>query len=146
MLPERLEAEYRDAANDLSRPVVIHHAVLGSLERFIGMLLEHYRGMLPLWLAPEQILVASIGKDQGGYAAHVAATLDAQGYRTKLDVRPEKLAKKIAEARAAGIPLLAALGAREAADGTVSLRRQDGRQEVLPLTGVDDALRGEAFR
>ena len=146
VLPARLEAEYRDAENGLSRPVVIHHAVLGSLERFIGMLLEHYRGMLPLWLAPEQILVASIGKDQGDYAAHVAETLNGQGYRTKLDVRAEKLSKKIAEARASGIPLLAALGAREAANGTLSLRRQDGRQEVLPLAGVDDALRGEAFR
>ena len=146
VLPERLDAAYVDAQGRKVRPVMIHHAVLGSVERFVGILLEHHGGALPLWLAPEQIVVASIGLDQADYAQHVAADLAADGYRVATDVRPERLSKKIVDARTAGIPILMAVGAREAWDGTVSLRHRDGRQQVLDVRAAAAALRAEAFR
>ena len=146
VLPERLDAHYVDAENRKVRPVMIHHAILGSLERFIGVLLEHHRGKLPLWLAPEQIVVASIGAAQAGYAEQVAAALEDDGYRAVADTRPERLSRKVVDAREAGIPLLMAVGKREAAEGSVALRRRDGRQEVLGLAEAAAKLRAEAFR
>ncbi len=123
-----------------------HHAVLGSIERFVGMLLEHYAGNLPLWLAPEQILCAPIGAEQDDYARRVASLLTERGYRVALDCRPERLPRKIVDAHALGIPILLALGRREAAAETVALRRRDGRQESVALALLDEALRAEAFR
>ncbi len=146
VLPERLDASFVDADNARVRPVILHHAVLGSLERFIAMLLEHYAGDLPLWLAPEHLAVAPIGAEQRGYAERVAALLEREGYRVALDRRPVRLARKIVDARVQGIPLLLALGAREAAAETVNLRRRDGAQQTLPLAAVAAALRAEAFR
>jgi threonyl-tRNA synthetase len=126
--------------------VILHHAVLGSIERFIAMLLEHYRGELPLWLAPEQLAVCTIGEGVDAYAERVAGRLGGEGYRVALDLRPERLARKILDARAQAIPLLLALGRREAAAETVSLRRRDGSTEILPLGAVAASLRPEAFR
>lgn len=146
VLPERLDARYVDEQNARPRPVILHHAVLGSIERFIAMLLEHYAGNLPLWLAPEQILCAPIGAEQDAYAERVAALLAAQGYRVAVDRRPERLPRKIVDAHALGIPILLALGRREAAEESVALRRRDGRQESLKLARLDEALRAEAFR
>lgn len=146
VLPERLDARYADETGGKARPVMIHHAVLGSVERFIGMLLEHYEGDLPLWLAPDQIVVASIGAAQAAYADGVVARLEDAGYRAVTDIRPERLAKKIVDARDAGIPLLMAVGVREARDGTVSLRRRDGSQAVLSLDEAIASLKVEAFR
>ena len=146
VLPERLDARYADAEDRRVRPVMIHHAVLGSVERFIGILLEHHRGKLPLWLAPDQIVVASIGRDQAECAEQVAAELAAADLRVVTDTSAERLSRKIMDAREAGIPILMAVGKREAADGTVSVRRQDGEQEVLPLEDAVAALRAEAFR
>jgi threonyl-tRNA synthetase len=146
VLPERLDASFVDEHNARPRPVILHHAVLGSLERFIAVLLEHYAGNLPLWLAPEQICCASISQDQAGYAERAAALLIEQGYRVAADCRPERLARKIVDAREQGIPILLALGRREAEAETVALRRRDGSQEILPLAAVADALRAEAFR
>lgn len=146
VLPERLDARYLDERNEAQRPAMIHHAVLGSLERFIGMLLEHYAGNLPLWLAPEQIVVALIGERQADYAGRVAGELEAVGYRVVTDVRPERLSKKIVDAREAGIPILMAVGDREERDGSVALRRRDGAQDVMPLGAAAEALKAEAFR
>jgi threonyl-tRNA synthetase len=146
VLPERLDASFVDEHNERPRPVILHHAVLGSFERFIAVLLEHYAGNLPLWLAPEQICCASISQDQADYAERAAALLMEQGYRVVVDRRPERLARKIVDAREQGIPILLALGRREAEAATVALRRRDGRQESLPLAAVDAALRAEAFR
>ena len=146
VLPERLDAAYVDAQGRKVRPVMIHHAVLGSVERFVGILLEHHEGMLPLWLAPEQIVVASIGAAEAAYAHAVADDLAAVGYRVATDVRPERLSRKIVDARHAGIPILMAVGAREARDGTVSLRRRDGGQQVLAARAAAESLRAEAFR
>ncbi|HWI26275.1 MAG TPA: threonine--tRNA ligase [Stellaceae bacterium] len=146
VLPDRLGAAYVDAENRHLRPAILHHAVLGSIERFIGLLLEHYEGRLPLWLAPEQLALCTIGEGQEPYAERVASLLSSEGYRVALDLRPERLSRKILDARAQEIPLLLALGRREAATETVSLRRRDGDRESLPLAAVADALRAEAFR
>lgn len=146
VLPERLDAWYADAHDQRLRPVMIHHAVLGSLERFVGMLLEHYRGQLPLWLAPDQIVVASLDAAQAGYAEDVAAQLRADDFRVAVDARAERLSRKVADAHAAGIPVLLAVGPREAIAGTVSLRRGDAPLQTLSVAAAVDALRDEAFR
>lgn len=146
VLPERMGAEYVDSDNGRRHPVLIHHAVLGSLERFIGMLLEHHRGALPLWLAPEQILLASVGPEQEGYVRKVAAVLGREGYRVAVDVRRERLSRKIAEAHDQGVPLVAVAGEREAERGALSFRRRDGRQEELPVAEAARRFRKEAFR
>jgi threonyl-tRNA synthetase len=144
VLPERLDTCYTDARGQRVRPVMIHHAVLGSLERFVGIVLEHYQGQLPLWLAPEQVVVASIARPHNVYAERVGEAFVAEGYRTVIDVRAERLSRKVVDAREAGIPILLAVGAREARDGTVCLRRRDGEQEVLPIGAAAHALRAEA--
>jgi threonyl-tRNA synthetase len=123
---------------------MIHQAVLGSLERFLAMLLEHYRGRLPLWLAPDQLVVASIGEAQAAYAARVSYAFQQHDFRVALDVRPERLSRKIVDAREAGIPVLIAVGAREDKAGTVSLRR-DGEQTILPVDEAILRLRPDAF-
>jgi threonyl-tRNA synthetase len=146
VLPERLRADYVDADGARRRPVLIHHAVLGSVERFIGMLLEHFRGDLPLWLAPDQVMVASIGADQAGYAGLVAERFERAGLRVVLEDGADRLSRKIVTARAAGIPVIAAVGRQEAAAGTVSLRARDGTQAVLGLDEATERLRVEAVR
>jgi len=144
VLPERLGARYVDSDGRFVQPVMLHQAVLGSLERFIAMLLEHYDGQLPLWLAPDQAVVASIGDECAAYARRVADDLAAHGLRVALDLRPERLGRKIVDAREAGIPIVLAVGAREAEAGTVALRRRDGTQEVLAIAEAGARLRAEA--
>ncbi|MEO1224171.1 MAG: threonine--tRNA ligase [Pseudomonadota bacterium] len=144
ILPERLDATYVDASNRHVRPIMIHHAVLGSLERFVGILLEHYDGNLPLWLAPDQIVVASIGEAQNDYAQSVAAELEDADFRAIADTRPERLSRKIVDAREAGIPILMAVGNREQADNSVSMRWRDGSQQACSVTDALSRLRGEA--
>lgn len=131
VLPERLDAEYVDADNRRRRPVLIHHAVLGSLERFIGMLLEHYEGRLPFWLAPEQVMVAGIGADAQVQAQVLAERLEDMNLRVVLDIAPGRLGDKVAAAHAAAIPVLLVVGPREAAAGSVSWRQADGAVRVL---------------
>jgi threonyl-tRNA synthetase len=125
---------------------MIHQAVLGSLERFIGMLLENCGGQLPLWLAPEQVAVLSIEPAQAAYAAEVAAAFEAEGLRATLDDRAERLPRKIVDAHAAAIPLIAVVGAREAAAGTLMLRCRDAAQREMTVKEAVAALRPEAFR
>ena len=133
VLPERLDAAYHDEKNGASRPVILHHAVLGSLERFIGILLEHHDGNLPPWLAPEQVLVASINKEAAPYALKVEQALLDVGLRVALDDGADTLPRKIVDARERGIPLIAVIGKREARERTVALRHRDGSQEALSL-------------
>jgi threonyl-tRNA synthetase len=140
VLPERLEIAYRDEANGRAVPALLHHAVLGSLERFIGMLLEHYEGQLPLFLAPDQIVVASIGAAQADYAASVCDRFAAAGWRAVLDDGPETLARKIVAAREAAIPVMGVAGSREAGDGTIALRFRNGTQAVLPVDAAIQRL------
>ncbi|WP_323120191.1 His/Gly/Thr/Pro-type tRNA ligase C-terminal domain-containing protein [Burkholderia alba] len=114
---------------------MIHHAVLGSLERFIGILLEHYEGGLPAWLAPDQIVVANVAPDAQRFAGRAAHAFEASGCRVARDFRAERLPRKIVDARALGAPIVAVVGRKEA--GAVSLRLRNGEQHTLAM---DDAL------
>ncbi len=144
VLPERLDAAYRDEANGKAVPVILHHAVLGSLEQFVGFLLEQHEGRLPFWLAPEQIMIATAGgAGAEPAAAEALASFEAAGLRAVLDDGADTLARKIVRAHEAGIPVVAIIGAREVRDGTITLRRHDGRQEISPLAGAIERLRIE---
>jgi threonyl-tRNA synthetase len=140
-LPERFDAVFVGADGSKHRPVLIHHAVLGSLERFIAILLEHEKGQLPFWLAPDQVLVAAVGPDQERAALEATDRLRALGLRATVDVRAESLSRKVADSVSLGIPVVAAIGAREAVDGTVTLRWPDGAKDVMYLEAAAARLR-----
>jgi threonyl-tRNA synthetase len=145
VLPERLDAEFVNERNERELPVMIHHAVLGSIERFIAMLLEHHEGWLPVWLAPEQIVVATISDANVGYAQEVMHALDDSGIRAVLDNRPERLEKKIVDAREKQIPILVALGSRDQRERTISVRLRDGKQSTFAFAEGVEYLRMAAL-
>ena len=132
-LPERFELEYTGADGEKHRPVMIHRVVLGSIERFIGILTEHYAGAFPVWLAPVQVRVLTITDRANEAAEKVAAALDAAGLRVEKDLRNEKIGKKIAEGRSQKIPYLLILGDKEAESGTVAVRSRGGDEGVMAL-------------
>ena len=137
MMPERFGLSYVDSDGAEQRPVMIHRAILGSLERFYGVMLEHFAGDLPPWLAPEQLRVLPITDSVVGYAEQVAETLRGHGLRADVDRRSEKLGWKIREGETMKIPYLLVVGQREAENNTVSLRLRHGRDEgVQPLDAV----------
>jgi threonyl-tRNA synthetase len=137
VLPERLGASYIGADGAKHTPVMLHRAILGSLERFIGVLIEHYAGRLPLWLAPVQAVVATITNEADGYAREVAAALASAGVRVEADLRADKIGYKVREHSLKKVPLLLAVGAREKAERTVSLRRLGSNaQETISLDEV----------
>ncbi|MBT6119100.1 MAG: threonine--tRNA ligase, partial [Rhodospirillaceae bacterium] len=145
VLPERLDANYVDEAGEKRRPVMLHRAILGSFERFLGILIEHYAGALPLWLAPVQGVVATITNDADDYAAEVTAALREAGLRVELDRRNEKIGYKVREHSHQKIPAILAVGKREVEEGTVALRRLGTQgQETLALGEAVDRLRAEA--
>ena len=125
-LPERFELEYTGSDNAKHRPIMIHRAPFGSLERFVAVLLEHTAGKLPLWLAPEQVVVLPISEKFNDYAAHVAEVLNAADVRTIIDNRNEKIGKKIRDNELKRIPYLVIVGEKEAANEEVSVRKQGG--------------------
>jgi threonyl-tRNA synthetase len=134
VLPERLDAVYIGADGQKHRPVMLHRAILGSLERFIGVLIEHYAGRLPLWLAPLQVVVATVTNEADAYAREVAERLVVAGVRARADTSPDKISYKVRLHSLAKVQLIMAVGGREAAERSVSLRRLAGRaQEVLDL-------------
>jgi len=138
VLPERLDATYIAEDGARHRPVMLHRAILGSFERFIGILIEQYSGRFPMWLAPTQTVVATITSDANDYAERVAAACRAVGLRTEVDVRNEKINYKVREHSHMKVPVMLVVGKREAEEGTVAIRRLGGKaQEVLSL---DDAL------
>ncbi|HEX6377096.1 MAG TPA: threonine--tRNA ligase [Allosphingosinicella sp.] len=139
VLPERLDATYVGQDGERHRPVMFHRAILGTFERFIGILIEHHAGRLPAWLAPVQAVVATIVSDADDYARDVAARLAAAGLRVETDVRNEKINYKVREHSLAKVPNLLVVGKREAEEGTVALRPlgEGARQEVL---GLDEAV------
>ena len=138
VLPERLDASYIGEDGAKHRPVMLHRAILGSLERFLGILLEHYAGALPLWLAPVQVVVATITSEADEYARLVVDALAAAGVRVELDLRNEKINYKIREHSLRKTPVIAVVGRSEAQDRTVALRRLGGQaQEML---GLDEAV------
>ena len=145
VLPERLDASYVAEDGSRRRPVMLHRAILGSFERFLGIVLEHYAGRLPLWLAPAQVVVATITDAGDAHARAVAARLAAAGLRVETDLRNEKIGYKVREHSAAKVPVIAAVGRREAEDGTVTLRRLGARgQEALALADAAAKLAAEA--
>jgi threonyl-tRNA synthetase len=144
-LPGRLGAFYIGPDGEKTVPVMIHRAMFGSLERFTGILIEHYAGHLPLWLAPMQAVVATIVSDADGYAAEVLEALRAAGLRAEIDLRNEKINYKVREHSLAKVPVLFVAGKREAEEGTVSIRRLGQKeQQVLPLKDAVTALVLEA--
>ena len=144
-MPSRLGATYIGEDGEKHVPVMLHRAIFGSLERFIGVLLEHYAGALPLWLAPLQAVVATITSDGDAYAASIVERLRAAGLRAEADLRNEKINYKVREHSLAKVPVLIAVGRKEVAESTVSIRRlgQSG-QKVLPLDEAIEALAREA--
>jgi len=150
-LPERFDASYRTAEGGERRPVMLHRALLGSLERFIGIVLEHYSGALPVWLAPVQIAVLNISDGQAGYTADVVDELRRRGFRAEADLRNEKIGFKIREQTLAKVPYLVVIGDREMQDQTLALRRRDGKDlgsrsmdEVAEYLGQMNAERGQS--
>ena len=144
-LPERLDAEYVGQDGAKHRPIMLHRAVLGSFERFIGILIENNAGKLPFWLAPRQVVVASIVSDADAYVAEVVAELRAAGIRAEADTRNEKINYKVREHSVAKVPAILAIGMKEVEDRTVSLRRLDQQgSRLLPLTEAVAMLKDES--
>ena len=145
VLPERLDASYVGEDGGRHRPAMLHRAILGSLERFIGVLIEHYAGRFPLWLAPVQIVVASITSEAANYAGEVARECSAAGLRVVLDTGNEKINYKVREHSLAKVPIMLVVGGREAANRSVALRRLGGKeQEALALGEAVARLKEEA--
>ena len=144
-MPERLGASYVGEDGARHVPVMLHRAIFGSMERFIGILIEHYAGRFPLWLAPVQVVVASITSDAAEYAAEVARACASAGLRTVLDTENEKIAYKVREHSLAKVPVMLVVGRREAASRAVALRRLGGgEQEALALGDAVARLSQEA--
>jgi threonyl-tRNA synthetase len=146
-MPGRLNATYIGEDGNRHTPVMLHRAIFGSLERFIGILLEHYAGALPFWIAPLQIVVTTITSDADAYAHEVVAALTAAGLRAEADVRNEKINYKVREHSLAKIPVILAAGKREVADRSVALRRLGAQNQTsLSLAAAVEQLRAEAGR
>jgi len=145
VLPEKLDAEFVAEDGKKHRPVMLHRAILGSFERFIGILIENYAGRMPLWLTPTQVAVATITDAAEDYAKEVVAALRASGLRVEVDLRNEKINYKVREHSLAKIPAIFVVGARELEERTVAIRRLGGKdQEVLALTEAVARLAEEA--
>ncbi|MCK8785532.1 threonine--tRNA ligase [Roseomonas sp. NAR14] len=146
VLPERLGAEYVAEDGARRRPVMLHRAILGSFERFIGILIEQHAGRFPLWLAPTQVVVATIVGDADGYAMEVVAALRAAGVWAEADLRNEKINRKVVDHIEQRVPVLAVIGRREAEERTLVLRRLPGREQMtLPLDEAIKTLAEEAL-
>jgi threonyl-tRNA synthetase len=134
VLPERLDATYVGEDGEKRRPVMLHRAVLGSFERFIGILIEHHAGRLPLWLAPLQVVVATITNDVDAYALQVRDSLKAAGLRVEADLRNEKIGFKVREHSVMKVPVIAVVGGREREQNSIAIRRLGQQtQEVVAL-------------
>jgi threonyl-tRNA synthetase len=144
-MPGRLGAEYVAADNSRKTPVMLHRAIVGSMERFIGILIENHAGAFPLWLAPEQVVVMSISEHQADYAQSVAARLIQAGWRASADLRNEKISYKIREHSLQKVPYQVVVGDKEKQAGNVAVRTRGG--EDLGAMSLDDfiaRLRDEA--
>ena len=145
VLPERLDSTYIAEDGAKRRPVMLHRAVLGSFERFIGILIEEHAGRMPFWIAPRQAVAASIVSEANGYAAEVVKELRSAGVRAHADLRNEKINYKVREHSLAKVPAILAVGEREVAERTVSMRRLGERKsDVMPLAEAVAALAREA--
>ena len=145
VLPERLNAEYIGEDGQKHRPVMLHRAILGSFERFIGIMIENYAGAFPLWIAPVQAVVATITSDADDYAREVTAKFKAAGLRVESDLRNEKVGYKVREHSVGKVPVIAVVGRNEAEQGTVAIRRLGSQaQEVVPVAEAIRILTEEA--
>jgi threonyl-tRNA synthetase len=145
VLPERLGAEFVGEDGAKHKPIMLHRAICGSLERFIGVLIENYAGAFPMWLAPVQVVVATITSEADGYANDVAAALRKAGLRVDLDLRNEKVGYKIREHSLQKIPVIAVVGRKEADERKVALRRFGSQdQTIIALDAAVETLQGEA--
>ena len=143
-LPERFALEYTGADGEKHRPVMIHRVVFGSIERFIGILIEHFAGAFPTWLAPVQVEVLPISEKYNDYAEKVAAELTAAGVRVEKNFRPDKIGYKIREAQLQKIPYMLIVGEKEAEGGTVSVRsRRDGDAGACRLSEFVETIQKE---
>jgi len=131
--PERFDMTYVDADGKQKQPYMIHRALLGSLERFFGVLIEHFGGAFPVWIAPEQIAVIPVSENFNDYAKKIAAELKDQDLRVSLELDDSRLNAKIRECQNRKIPYMAVVGEREQNEGTVSIRFRDGRQSTMKL-------------
>jgi threonyl-tRNA synthetase len=146
ILPERLGAEYVDEDGQRKRPVMLHRAILGSLERWIGILIEQYSGRMPAWLSPVQVVIAPITETANDYANTVYQTLNKAGIRVQTDLRNEKIGYKIREHSTAKVPYILAVGAREAEAGTVAVRQLGMQsQQVMRIDEVKSFLLSECM-
>ncbi len=145
ILPERLDANYIGEDGQKHRPVMLHRAIFGSLERFIGVMIENYAGKFPFWLAPVQVVVTTITSDADDYARKVKAAVDAAGLRGEIDLRNEKINYKVREHSLKKVPVMLVVGKREAENGSVAIRRLgQEKQEVLALDEALNRLESEA--
>lgn len=146
VLPERLDASYIGEDGKKHRPAMLHRAILGSFERFIGIFIEHYAGKFPLWVTPVQAAIATVTQEGDAYAHNVFEKLKAAGLRTELDLRNEKINYKIRELSLQKIPYILVIGKKEAEEGTIALRKLGGEaQEILALEEVIAKLKDEAI-
>ena len=146
VLPDRLDAEYVAEDGNRHRPVMLHRAILGSLERWIGIIIEQYSGRMPSWLAPTQVVVASITDSANDYAEQVTEALRSAGMRADIDLRNEKISYKVREHSVMKVPYILAVGGREEEAGTVALRRLgSNEQTVIPMEEALAMLRGESL-
>ncbi len=143
VLPERLDASYIGEDDKRHRPVMLHRAIIGSFERFLAILIEHFGGRFPLWLAPVQVAVAPITSDADDYGRKVQAALKSAGLRTEIDLRNEKINYKIREHSLAKVPVIAVVGRREAEEGKVALRRLGSKEQQILSLEEAVALLGE---
>ena len=139
-LPEAFDLEYINQEDGKERPVMIHRAVLGSLERFIGLYLEHRRGRLPLWLCPVQAIVLNLGESDKAFSEEIQKKLEQWGIICKIDMRNEKLSYKIRQAQLSQIPYMIIIGKKEAETGLLSLRSREGKVLALSLDSLKEAL------
>ena len=145
-LPQRFGAFYVDHDGQKKTPAMIHRAICGSMERFIGILLEHYAGALPFWIAPVQVVVATIVSDADDYARRIAQRLVAAGLRVESDLRNEKITYKVREHSLAKVPVILVAGKREVEEGTVNMRRLGSpQQQAMSLDAAVELLRNEAM-
>ena len=142
-LPERFDLTYQDDQGGRSRPYMVHRAILGSMERFLGVLIEHYGGAFPVWLAPVQAVVIPIADRHGEYAESVLAALVSAGYRAEVDSRSERMNQKIRTAQLQKVPYMLVVGDREAEAGAVAVRTRDsGDLGAMPLAEFVEMLAG----
>ncbi|SFC11809.1 threonine--tRNA ligase [Tropicimonas isoalkanivorans] len=145
-LPERLDATYIGQDGEKHRPVMLHRAILGSFERFIGILIENYAGRMPMWLAPRQVVVASIVSDADAFVLEAVQKLQHAGLRAEADIRNEKINYKVREHSVGKVPVILAVGQREVQDGTVTVRRLGEKQtQTVPLDQIVEELAREAL-